>query len=147
MVLAAGTRLGPSELTSPLGAGGLGEVHEARDSRLNRNVAIKILPPALSAAPDRRARVRQEGQPLASLNQPNIAATYGFEDPGDTVMLVMELVPRGTLPDRRPSWWTTTSGVSSASQRILTISSPPNRLLRTGSSPGCGPLRSDRADS
>jgi serine/threonine-protein kinase len=94
-----GTRLGHYEIIGPLGAGGMGEVYEARDSKLNRNVAIKILPATLSAEPDRLARFRQEAQVLASLNHANIAAIYGIEDQGASPALVMELVPGQTLAD------------------------------------------------
>ncbi len=99
MSLSPGSRIGSYEIVAPLGAGGMGEVYEARDSKLNRNVAIKILPPALSADPDRLARFRREAQVLASLNHPNIAAVYGLEDEGDTLALVMELVPGRTLDE------------------------------------------------
>ena len=86
-------------VTEMLGAGAMGEVYEARDSKLNRNVAIKILPATLSAEPDRLARFRQEAQVLASLNHANIAAIYGIEDQGTSPALVMELVPGQTLAD------------------------------------------------
>ena len=81
MLLASGTRLGVYEIVSLLGAGGMGEVYRARDTRLNRDVAIKVLPEAFAADPDRLARFTREAQTLASLNHPNIAHIYGLEDP------------------------------------------------------------------
>src|SRR5688572_9714407 len=101
-----GTRLGPYEVVAPLGAGGMGEVYRATDSRLKRQVAIKILPSALAADPDRLARFQREAEVLASLNHPHIAAVYGLEDVQSTASshaskaLVMELVEGPTLADR-----------------------------------------------
>src|SRR5881394_568121 len=92
MQLTPGTRLGPYEIVAPLGAGGMGEVYRARDAKLNRDVALKILPEVFTSDADRLVRFRREAQVLASLNQPNIAAIYGFEDSGSTHALVMELV-------------------------------------------------------
>src|SRR3972149_1744972 len=99
MTFAPGTRLGPYEILGPLGAGGMGEVYRARDGNLNRDVALKILPEAFAADPDRLARFRREAQVLASLNHPNIAAIYGFEDSGSIHALVMELVEGQTLAE------------------------------------------------
>jgi serine/threonine protein kinase len=100
MSLAAGTRLGPYEILAPIGAGGMGEVYRASDTKLNRDVALKILPEAFATDPDRLARFRREAQVLASLNHPNIGHIYGFEDSGATHALVMELVEGPTLADR-----------------------------------------------
>src|SRR5471030_2968112 len=100
MALVVGTRLGPYEILSALGAGGMGEVYRARDTKLNRDVAIKVLLPAVANDPDRLARFSREAQFLASLNHPNIAGIYGVEDQGDTRALVMELVEGPTLADR-----------------------------------------------
>ena len=100
MPLATGSRLGPYEILSSLGAGGMGEVYRARDTKLNRDVALKILPEAFTLDGDRIARFRREAQVLASLNHPNIAAIYGFEDSGSTHALVLELVEGPTLADR-----------------------------------------------
>src|SRR6266568_4892481 len=100
MPLSAGTRLGPYEILSALGAGGMGEVYRARDSKLNRDVALKVLPDAFALDPDRLSRFRREAQLLASLNHPHIAAIYGFEDSGSTHALVLELVEGPTLADR-----------------------------------------------
>jgi len=80
MPLLTGSRIGPYEVTGLIGAGGMGEVYRARDTRLNRDVALKILPDLFAADPDRLARFKREAQVLASLNHPNIAAIYGFED-------------------------------------------------------------------
>src|SRR5512144_1500201 len=103
--MTAGTRLGPYELLSALGAGGMGEVYRARDTTLNRDVALKILPEAFASDPDRLVRFRREAQTLASLNHPNIAAIYGVEessaDPERSVRaLVMELVEGEDLSQR-----------------------------------------------
>src|SRR5713226_8551448 len=100
MALAPGSRLGPYEVTGPLGAGGMGEVYRARDSRLNRDVAIKVLPPAFADDPTRMARFSREAQVLASLSHPNIAAIYGLEESGGASALVMELVEGVTLAER-----------------------------------------------
>jgi eukaryotic-like serine/threonine-protein kinase len=100
VALAPGTRLGPYEILSAIGAGGMGEVYKARDIKLNRDVALKILSEAFALDGDRIARFRREAQVLASLNHPNIAAIYGFEDSGSTHALVLELVEGPTLADR-----------------------------------------------
>ena len=90
--LQPGVRLGPYEILSALGAGGMGEVYRARDTKLNREVALKVLPDAFTRDPDRLARFKREAQVLASLNHPHIGAIYGFEDSGETHALVLELV-------------------------------------------------------
>jgi serine/threonine-protein kinase len=100
MSLPAGVRFGPYEITAPLGAGGMGEVYRARDNRLNRDVALKVLPAAFAADPERLARLMREAQLLAALNHPNIASIHGLEDAGDTRALVLELVEGPTLADR-----------------------------------------------
>ena len=100
MALSAGTRLGPYEIQSPLGAGGMGEVYRARDTKLNRDVAIKVLPATLANDPERMARFSREAQVLASLNHPHIAQIHGLEDVGDVRAIVMELVEGLTLADR-----------------------------------------------
>jgi len=99
MTLAIGTRLGPFELIGSLGAGGMGEVYRALDTKLNREVALKVLPDHL-LDPDRLARFTREAQVVASLNHPNIAAIYGLEDSGAKPALVLELVEGPTLADR-----------------------------------------------
>jgi eukaryotic-like serine/threonine-protein kinase len=100
MTLATGTRLGPYEILSPLGAGGMGEVYRATDTRLKRQVAIKILPADLAADPSRLARFQREAEVLASLNHPLIGAIYGLETSNGVQALVMELVEGPTLADR-----------------------------------------------
>jgi serine/threonine protein kinase/Tol biopolymer transport system component len=100
VALALGTRLGPYEILSAIGAGGMGEVYRARDTKLNRDVALKILPDAFALDGDRIARFRREAQVLASLNHPNIAAIHGFEDSGSMHALVLEFVDGPTLADR-----------------------------------------------
>jgi serine/threonine protein kinase len=99
MALAPGARLGPYEIIGPLGSGGMGDVYRARDARLKRDVAIKILPEAFASDPDRLARFRREAQVLASLNHPHIGHIYGFED-GAGHALILELVEGPTLADR-----------------------------------------------
>src|SRR5450759_707481 len=100
MLLSAGTRLGSYQILSALGAGGMGEVYRARDTRLDRDVAIKILPEAFAADADRVARFQREAKVLASLNHPHIAAIYGLEDAGGVKALVMELVEGEDLAQR-----------------------------------------------
>jgi serine/threonine-protein kinase len=100
MTITAGSRLGPYEILSPLGAGGMGEVWRARDARLGRDVAIKVLPAAFAADADRLARFRREAQVLAALNHPHIAAIHGVEESGATEALVLELVEGETLAER-----------------------------------------------
>ncbi|MEO5897348.1 MAG: serine/threonine-protein kinase, partial [Vicinamibacterales bacterium] len=100
MLLATGTHLGPYEILGQIGAGGMGEVYRGRDARLNRDAAIKVLPPAFAADPERMARFDREAQVLASLNHPNIAQIYGIEDAPPLRALVMELVEGEDLSDR-----------------------------------------------
>ena len=100
MLLSAGTRLGPYHIVAILGSGGMGEVYRARDSKLGRDVALKVLPAAVALDRDRMARFKREAEVLASLNHPNIAAIYGFEDSTDVHALVLELVEGPTLADR-----------------------------------------------
>ena len=100
MSLAPGTKLGPYEIHSQLGAGGMGEVYRARDERLCRDVALKILPQVFAHDAERMARFEREAKVLASLNHPHIASIYGFEDSGDIRALVMELVQGPTLADQ-----------------------------------------------
>ena len=95
-----GRQLGPHRILSLLAIGGMGEVYRARDTRLNRDVAIKVLPEQLALDPDRLARLKREAQVLASLNHPNIAAIYGFEEADGVQALVLELVEGPTLADR-----------------------------------------------
>ena len=97
MTLEAGTKLGPYEILSPLGAGGMGEVYLATDSKLDRRVAIKVLPEALTSDPERVARFEREAKLLASLNHPNIAAIHGFDESAGTRFLVLEYVEGETL--------------------------------------------------
>src|SRR5713101_3507073 len=100
MTLTTGTRLGPYEILSPIGAGGMGKVYRARDTKLNRNVALKVLPELFVLEPDRLARFKREAQVLASLNHPNIAAIYGFEESESVQALVLELVEGETLAEK-----------------------------------------------
>src|SRR5437667_5468539 len=100
MSVSSGTRLGPYQILMPVGAGGMGEVYRARDTKLGRDVALKVLPPVFAADPERLARFRREPQVLASLNHPGIAAIYGLEESDGVLALVMELVEGPTLAER-----------------------------------------------
>ena len=100
MSISPGTRLGPYEVTAPLGVGGMGEVYRATDTNLKRSVAIKVLPQALATDPDRLARFQREAEVLAALNHPHIAGIYGLERSDGVTALVMELVDGPTLADR-----------------------------------------------
>jgi len=97
---AAGTRLGPYEILAPIGAGGMGEVYLARDARLDRQVAIKLLPRSFAADPDRRARFEREARAVAALSHPNILAIFDIGQEGDTVYAVTELLEGETLRER-----------------------------------------------
>ena len=100
MTLSAGTKLGPYEILSSIGAGGMGEVYKARDTRLSRDVALKVIPEVFAADADRMARFEREAKLLASLNHPHIAAIFGLEESSSTNALIMELVEGPTLADR-----------------------------------------------
>src|SRR5262245_4861425 len=95
-----GTRLGHYEITAHIGSGGMGDVYQATDANLDRPVAIKVLPDALASDAERIARLEREARLLASLNHPNIAAIFGFEQSGSRHFLIMEFVDGGTLADR-----------------------------------------------
>src|SRR5580704_10055868 len=98
MPLSAGSKLGPYEILAPIGEGGMGEVYRAKDTKLKREVALKILPDSFASDPDRLARFEREAKVLASLNHPNIAQIYGIEERA----LVMEMVPGETLEGPLP---------------------------------------------
>ena len=100
MPVGRGTRVGTYELVEPIGAGGMGEVWRAHDTKLGRDVALKLLPAAFAADPERLARFEREARLLAALNHPNIATLHGVEDASGVVGLVMELVDGPTLADR-----------------------------------------------
>jgi serine/threonine protein kinase len=95
-----GTRLGHYEIRGALGQGGMGEVWNAFDTTLHREVAIKTLPPAVASDPDRLARFAREARLLAALNHPNVAAIHGLETFGETAFLVLELIEGDTLAER-----------------------------------------------
>ena len=100
MTLAPGTTLGPYQVTAKIGEGGMGEVWQARDTKLDRDVALKVLPEAFTSDPDRLARFEREAKVLASLNHPNIGSIYGLEEAEGVRALVLELVEGPTLADR-----------------------------------------------
>src|ERR1700761_3935374 len=100
MGLASGTKLGPYEIQSAIGAGGMGEVYRARDTRLERTVAIKILPSHLSENPDAKQRFDREARTISSLNHPNICTLFDVGHQDGTDFLVMEYLEGETLADR-----------------------------------------------
>jgi serine/threonine protein kinase len=100
MTLAAGTKLGPYEIVSAIGAGGMGEVYKARDSRLERTVAIKVLPPHLSSSEEMRQRFEREAKTISQITHPHICALYDVGREGDTEFLVMEYLEGESLADR-----------------------------------------------
>ena len=100
MPLASGAHIGPYEIVSTLGVGGMGEVYRARDAKLHREVAIKVLPAVFASDPDRLGRFEREAHALASLNHPHIAHVYGLEDGAGDPALVMELVEGEDLAER-----------------------------------------------
>src|SRR5262245_12623649 len=100
MSISPGVRVGPYEVIAALGAGGMGEVYRARDTRLKRDVAIKVLPPAFAADAERVARFRREAELLATLNHPNVAIVHGLEESDGVVAIAMELVEGQSLADK-----------------------------------------------
>ncbi len=100
MPLEPGTTLGPYRVTAKIGEGGMGEVYQARDTKLDRDVALKVLPEAFTSDPDRLARFEREAKVLASLNHPNIGSIYGLEEAAGVKALVLDLVEGPTLADR-----------------------------------------------
>ncbi len=100
MSLTVGSRLGHYEVTALIGEGGMGQVYQATDTKLKRQVALKILPEAFAADPERLARFQREAEVLASLNHPNIGHIYGLEEAEGQKALVLELVEGPTLADR-----------------------------------------------
>src|SRR5580700_11291726 len=100
MALTSGTKLGPYEVQSPLGAGGMGEVYRAHDTRLNRDVAIKVLPAAFTRDPERLRRFQQEAQAVAALNHPNILAIHDFGEHEGSPYIVTEYLEGETLRSR-----------------------------------------------
>src|SRR5712692_10547974 len=100
MALSAGNQIGPYQIITAIGSGGMGEVWRARDQKLGRDVALKVLPDAFASDADRLSRFQREAQVLASLNHPNIAQIYGLEDSTSQRCIVMELVEGETLAER-----------------------------------------------
>src|SRR5512136_2133127 len=100
MALSVGSRLGPYEISALLGVGGMGEVYRARDTRLGRIVALKVLPSEATADPDRRQSFEEEARTVAALNHPNICTLYDIGTSGDTEYLVMEHLEGKSLAER-----------------------------------------------
>jgi serine/threonine protein kinase len=105
MTLTTGTKLSYYQISSQLGKGGMGEVYKAKDQKLGRDVAIKVLPEEFAKDADRVARFQREAKLLASLNNPNIAAIHGLEESDGTHFLVLELIEGDTLADRIKAGW------------------------------------------
>jgi eukaryotic-like serine/threonine-protein kinase len=117
MSLTGGTKLGPYEIVAPLGAGGMGEVYRARDTRLDRAVAIKILPAQLSSDPVRRQRFEREARAVSALNHPHICTLYDVGSQDGTDYLVMEYLEGETLAataSKSPTRWTKPTGKQSS---------------------------------
>lgn len=125
MGLAPGQRVGPYEVVDRLGVGGMGEVYRARDVRLQRNVALKILPEAVAHDDDRLARFTREAQALAALNHSSIAAIYGIEDSGAVRAIAMELVEG---EDRRDI---SSYAVARDGRLLVAVDDPSSRRSRT----------------
>ncbi len=136
MTLANGTKIGAYEITGAIGAGGMGEVYRARDTKLGRDVAIKVLPEAFARDVERMARFEREAKVLASLNHPNIAAIYGFEDSGSVRALVMELVEGPTLAERISRGGTVGGSSTPAGPRPRSV--PSAQVGATQASSGAG---------
>lgn len=132
-MLSAGTRLGIYEIRSHIGAGGMGEVYRARDTRLDREVAIKVLRADLAADHALLSRFAREAKVLASLNHSNIAQIYGIEDSGNTPALVMELVPGETLEFAAPK--TKADALDRPDVRLADCGSTPRRTRSRHCSP------------
>src|SRR5574339_1205912 len=100
MLLTPGTRLGPYEIVAPIGAGGMGEVYRAKDTRLDREVALKVLPEHLSGSEELRSRFEREAKAISSLQHPHICTLFDVGREGETDFLVMELLEGESLADR-----------------------------------------------
>ena len=140
MGLKVGTFLGQYEVLALIGVGGMGEVYHAKDSKLNREVALKVLPEQFARDPERIGRLRREAQVLASLDHPNIARIYAFEESGSARFLVMELVPGETLRERikrgSREW-----GVGNGEEQIQTGTNPRHKLRAVATPGGTGGFR------
>ena len=124
MPLTAGTKLGPYEIQSALGAGGMGEVYRARDARLNRDVAIKILPASFSTDPERLQRFAQESKATAALNHPNILSIFYIGEDRGAPYVVSELLEGETLRDRLRNGALTSRKAIDTRSRLLAASPP-----------------------
>ena len=144
MTLAPGARLGPYEIVAPLGAGGMGEVYRAVDTRLKRQVAVKVLPASVASDPERLLRFQREAEVLASLNHPHIAAIHGLEEGDGVRAIVMELVEGEDLAARIARGPVPLDDALGSPARSPALSRPPTSkgsCIATSSPPtsGCGP--------
>jgi serine/threonine protein kinase len=133
-----GTRLGPYEILGPLGSGGMGDVYRAHDTRLGRDVEVKMLPAAFTADRDRLTRFEREARLLASLNHPHIGAIYGLEPVNGVQALVLELIEGETLAERLAGVRPRTPGIGSDARGPTSAC----RWPRRSPSPGRSPMRS-----
>ena len=133
MTLQPGTTLGPYAVTAKIGEGGMGEVYRARDTKLDRDVALKVLPPAFTDDPDRLARFEREAKVLASLNHPNIGGIHGLEEADGIKALVLEYIDGPTLAERIAQGPIPVDKLSRSRNRSLKLSKLP---MSRGSSIG-----------
>ena len=139
MPLAPGTILGQYEIRAPLGAGGMGEVYRARDTRLDRDVAVKVLPASLTSDPDRLRRFEQEARAAAALNHPNILAVYQMATQGGVSYLVSELLEGETLRERLKRGPVPLRKAIEVRGITISCCGPPNRArCRAGEAPPNG---------
>jgi serine/threonine protein kinase len=148
MSLPSGTRIGPYDIAGAIGAGGMGEVYRARDTKLGRDVALKALPATLAADSDRLGRFHREAQVLAALNHPNIAQIHGFEDSGSTHALVHEsgIVHRDLKPANVKVKEATATSCWSSCRRAPAVRRWPSCRIGSTSS-AAAPLRESNRSS
>src|SRR5438132_12612360 len=128
MTLTSGTKLGPYEVVAPAGAGGMGEVYRARDTRLNRDVAVKVLPAAFARDPERMRRFQQEAQAVAALNHPNILAIHDFGEHEGSPYMVTEFLEGETLRQRlRPGTLPVRKAIECAEQVARGLAASPEK--------------------
>jgi serine/threonine protein kinase len=127
MTLSAGTRLGPYEILAPLGAGGMGEVYRARDRKLDRDVAVKVLPESVAADPETLARFEREAKAVAALSHPNILSIFDFGAEGDISYAVVELLEGETLRGKLDAGPISQKQAMDYALQVATVSPPRTR--------------------